>query len=105
MTPVSPTTRMPACPMAYSSSVGSDEFLPSVGAAGQPAQHVFGAHDGERKALERAVEGCGDHEPAGPDHVGATAHEQADVGDVLDHFHGQHHIKTFAPRRREPRPL
>ncbi len=75
---------------------GSDEFFPSVGAAGQPAQHVFGAHDGERKALERAVEGCGDHEPAGLDHAGATAHEQADVGDVLDHFHGQHHIKAFA---------
>ncbi len=67
-----------------------------MGAAGQPAQHVFGPHDRKRKALERAVEGCGDHEPAGPDHIGATAHEQAHVGDVLDHFHGQHHIKTFA---------
>ena len=65
-------------------------------AARQPAQHIFGADDREREALERAVDGGGDHQPAGPHHLGAARDEQLHVGDVLDHFHRQHDVEAFA---------
>src|SRR5262245_26000735 len=57
--------------------VRSDEFVPLVGAAREPAQHVFGADDRQCKALERAVEGCRDHEPARLHHLRATPDEEA----------------------------
>ena len=41
------------------------EALPLMGADGQPAQDVFGADNGERVGLERAVERGQDHEPFG----------------------------------------
>src|SRR5947199_10645680 len=36
--------------------VGGDEFVPTMGATRQPAQHVFGTDDREREALDGAVE-------------------------------------------------
>src|SRR5262249_16386856 len=42
--------------------VRRDELVPLMRAARQPAQHVFGAHDGEREALQRAVDGGCDHQ-------------------------------------------
>jgi len=104
--------RRPACrpcPMAYSSSVGEvDEFFPSMGAAGQPAQHVFGGpHDGERKALERAVEGCGDHE--GPPGLTMPAQTAARTGrrpaTCSTTSMANTTSKTFAGAGEEPRPL
>ena len=53
--------------------VGGDELVPTVGAAGQPAQHIFGADDREGETLQGAVEGGGDHQPAGLYHFGARA--------------------------------
>ena len=41
--------------------VGGDELVPLMGAARQPAQHIFGADDGKRKALPVAVQGRDHH--------------------------------------------
>ena len=76
--------------------VGGDELVPLMGAARQPAQHVFGADDGERKALPVAVQGRDHHQAAGLEHRRAALEEHADIGDVLDHFHRQHDIEAFA---------
>src|SRR6185437_921473 len=38
------------------------ELVPLMRAARQPAQHIFGADDGERETLERAVERRRDHQ-------------------------------------------
>jgi hypothetical protein len=67
-----------------------------VGAARQPAQDVLGADDRQREALERAVQRRGHHQAARFDHAGAAAHEGREIGDVLDHFHGEHQVETLA---------
>src|SRR6202011_3255953 len=51
---------------------GRDELVPPMRAARQPAQYIFGADDGKREALERAVEGRRDHQPAGRHPAGAA---------------------------------
>src|SRR5262245_51663361 len=76
--------------------VGSDELLPLVRAARQPAQHVFGADDRQCKALERAVERRRDHEAARLHHLSAAADEEVEIGDVLDHLHGEHEVEALA---------
>src|SRR6516164_3389831 len=48
--------------------VGGDKFVPLMGAARQPAHDIFGADDGERKALPVAVDGRDHHHPAGLQH-------------------------------------
>ena len=91
------------CSIAISSSFGRDELVPLMGAARQPAQHVFGADDREREALQRAVERRRDHQPAGLHHRGAACDEQRHIGDVLDHLHGQHDVEALAGARPAPR--
>src|SRR5450756_188107 len=76
--------------------VGGDEFVPLMGAARQPAQDVFGADDGERKALPVAVQGRDHHDSAGLQHRGAAVEEHADIADMFDHFHRQHDVEALA---------
>ena len=58
-------------------SVGLSELVPLMGAARQPAQHVFGADDGERKALPVTVQ-CRDHHHAARlDHRRTAGQERA----------------------------
>ena len=54
------------------------------------------------KLLMRAVERGGEHQPAGLHHLGAAAHEEPDIGDMLDHFHGQHDVEPLAGIRQAP---
>ncbi len=70
-----------------------------MGAARQPAQNIFGADDRQRKALERAIERRDEQQPARLDHLGRNRDEQADIGDVLDHFHGKDDVEAFAGLR------
>jgi hypothetical protein len=67
-----------------------------MGAARQPAQHIFGADDRERKALPVAVQGRDHHQPARLDHRRTARKERADIGDMLDHFHRQHDVEALA---------
>ncbi len=67
--------------------LGRDELLPAVGAGLEPAQHIFGPDDGERKALQRAVEGRGEEEPAGLQERGGLGDEARRIGDMLDDLH------------------
>src|SRR5690349_23618207 len=60
-------------------------FIPSVGTAGQPAQHVFGAEDRQSETLECAVERRRDHEPARADHLGTTADEKGKISRSEEH--------------------
>src|ERR1700686_4042081 len=76
--------------------VGGDEFVPLMGAARQPAQHIFGADDGERKAYPVAVYRRDHHQAAGLQHRGAAGKEHADIADMLDHFHRQHDVEALA---------
>ena len=64
--------------------------------ARQPAQDVFRTDNGERKALHRAIERGRDHHAARLHHLAAAAHEQIDIGDMLDDFHGQHDVEALA---------
>jgi hypothetical protein len=75
--------------------VRGDELVPLMGAARQPAQHVFGTDDGQGKAFERAVERGDDHQAGRLHHLGATAHEQRQVGHVLHHLHGEHDVEAL----------
>ena len=76
--------------------VRRDELVPLMGAARQPAQDVFGADDRQREAFCRAVERGDEHKPAGLHHRGGQLDEQADIGDMLDHFHGENDVEAFA---------
>ncbi|SIT53206.1 conserved hypothetical protein [Mesorhizobium prunaredense] len=58
-----------------------------MGTARQPAQHIFGADNGQAQRLQRAVDGGDEHDAAGLEHLAAFGHEQVDVGNMLDHFH------------------
>jgi hypothetical protein len=70
-----------------------------MGASGEPTQHVFGADNGERKGLERAVEGRDHHESRRLHEGGGGVHESREIGDVLDHLHVEHDVEPFARRR------
>src|SRR5260370_30065275 len=67
--------------------VRSHELIPSVRAAGQPAQDVFGAENRQGETLECTVEHRRDHEAAVPDHLRTTADEKAKLTHVLDYLH------------------
>ena len=65
-------------------------------AARQPAQHIFRADNGEAQRLQRAVDGGDEHDAVRPHHLAAFRHEQADIGNVLDHLHVENHIEGLA---------
>ena len=64
-----------------------------MGADRKPAQNVFGADDGECEALERAIDGGDDHQSARLHERRAAPGEEIQVGDVLHHFRGDHHVE------------
>src|SRR5438445_666188 len=68
--------------------------------AREPAQDIFRPHDGQRKALERAVDGCGHNKTPRPDHLRTLPNEQIQIGDMLDHLHGKHDIEALSRIRR-----
>src|SRR3984957_16870019 len=76
--------------------VRRDELVPSMGAARQPTQDGFGADYGEREALCCAIERGDEQKPAGLHHRARLRDEEADIGDMLDHFHGEHDVEPFA---------
>ena len=80
---------------AVSIFLGRDQLVKLVGAARQPAQHIFGADDGKRKALQLRLIVAATMMPPGFT-ISAHADEQADVGDVLDHFHVEHDVESLA---------
>ena len=67
-----------------------------MGAARQPAQHIFGADDRQRKLFIVRLSVAAIIMPPGLHHLGAALHEQVDIGDMLDHFHRQHHVEALA---------
>jgi len=67
-----------------------------MGAARQPAQHIFRPDDGEGEAAQGAVEGGEHQHPARRHQLAGGAHEQADVRHVLHHFQRQHGIEAGA---------
>src|SRR5262245_25799117 len=73
-----------------------DELVPLVGAARQPAQHVLSPHNREREALDGAIERRDHHQAAGLNHFGTAVNEQSEVGDMLDHLHGEHDLEALA---------
>ncbi len=69
-----------------------------MGAAGEPAQDVFGADNGEGEGLRGAVDGGNEHQAAGLEHRGAAFQEQIQVGDVFDDFHVEDDIEALVLR-------
>ena len=67
-------------------------------ADGEPAQDVFGADDGERIGLQRAVEGGEDHHAAGLHERRHALDEGRHVGHVLHHFEQQHGVVALPAR-------
>jgi hypothetical protein len=67
-------------------------------AARQPAQHIFGPDDRERKGAQGPVQGRHQQNSARLEHALAGGQEGRDIGHMLDHFHGKHGIEAFALR-------
>jgi hypothetical protein len=71
------------------------EAAPLVGAARQQAQDILRRDDGIGEALDRAVDGGQDHQPARLHQFGAACQEGARIGDMLHHLHCQHDVEPF----------
>ena len=72
------------------------ELLPAMSSGREPAQHVFGADDRQRKAPEGAVESGEGDQAAGPHERGGGGDESGDVVDMLDDFHREHDVEFRA---------
>ena len=94
----------PGAPDRRRDFVRRDELVPVVRAARQPAQHIFGAHDGEREALGGAVQRRSTKRPPGRTSAQAVATKASRVGHVLDDLHGQHRRRSVRPPRPASRP-
>ncbi len=70
------------------------ELLPAVRSRLEPAQHIFGPDDGEREALERAVEGRSEKKAARLDERGGGGDESLRIGGMLDHLHRAHDVEA-----------
>src|SRR5262249_52190264 len=77
-----------------------DKMVPVMGTAWHPMQHIFGANDRERKALQCTVERCRNKHSAGADHLCSLVKKTRDVTHVLDDLHGEDSIEDSAPCRK-----
>src|SRR5579872_3728149 len=75
---------------------GSQEPVPAMSAAGEPAQHIFGTEDREKEAFWRAIERRGDERAARPHERCSGAEERIDVGNVLDDLERKNGIEPLA---------
>src|SRR5260221_5836731 len=78
---------------------GAYESAPFMRAARQPAQQVFGADNREEIGFGGPVERRRDERAARPYHGGGGGQEGAEIGDMLDDFHRQHHVESVARGR------
>ena len=70
-----------------------------MGAARQPAQNVSGTDDRKREALGGAVKRSDEYQAVRLGQRRGQVNEPTDIGDVLDHFHGENKIKDLAGSR------
>src|SRR5260221_4592030 len=62
----------------------------------QPAEHEFSTDLRQRKAFERAIESCDEHQPVGLYQASASRQESPEVGDMLDDFHVEDEVELDA---------
>jgi len=74
------------------------KFSPIMGAARQPAQHVFGPHDTQGKGFCRPVECRQRHRAARSNQCRGIINEGLQIGHMFDHFHIHDGIELFALR-------
>jgi hypothetical protein len=63
-------------------------------AARYPAQNVFGAYDRQGKASDCSVQRTYKHQSTRFHHGARKFEEPAEIGDVLDHFHGENNVEV-----------